>query len=77
MLKPALNLGREVANIVCGLGIPCEDTDFHCPVQNNCPLGTHAHNTQDPEDSSNAESAIWNPEDDSDWESKPDTTPNP
>ena len=30
--KPALNLGKEVADIVRGLGIPCKDTDFHCPI---------------------------------------------
>ena len=72
-----LNLGKEVVNIVRGLGIPCKDTDFYCPVQNDCPPSTHVYDTQDPEDSSDTESAIWNPEDDSDLESKPDTGPEP
>ena len=63
---PATKEGKVIADLVRGLGIPCEDTDFHCPIQNDYPPSTHTHDTQDTDDSSNAESAIWNPEDDSD-----------
>ena len=72
--KPALDLGKQVANIVHGLGIPCEDTNFHCPIQNNCPTRTHAHDLDSELD---YESVIWNPEDDSDLETEPDATTEP
>ena len=62
----ALNLRKEVEEIIYSLGIPYQDTDFHCPVQTECLSGTHTYD-------SNLESAIWNLEDDSDIESELDT----
>ena len=69
-VSSTLNLGKEVADIVRGLGIPCKDTDFHCTVQNDCPSGTHTH---DPDPDSDNESTIWNHKDKSNWEDEPDT----
>ena len=70
-----LNLRKEVADIVYGLDIPYEDTTFHCSVQNDCSSSTYAYDPNyDLADFSYVESAIWNPENDSDLESELDTT---